>query len=99
MPETCILLGKMIQYFCDLGMYRVFPVHPVAALVLVAPGRLCLWFVVLRRRNGYDIIIMLPPLDWYRKGVYWMEVFVSLIVAVAAGVICHYIIKWLDGGK
>ena len=21
------------------------------------------------------------------------------IVAVAAGVVCHYIIKWLDGGK
>lgn len=42
---------------------------------------------------------MLPPLDWYGKGVCWMEVFVSLIVAVAAGVICHYIIKWLDGGK
>ena len=25
-----------------------------------------------------------------------MEVFVAFIVAVAAGVACHYIIKWLD---
>lgn len=24
---------------------------------------------------------------------------VSLIVAVMAGVVCHYIIKWLDGDK
>jgi len=28
-----------------------------------------------------------------------MENLISFIVAVAAGVACHYIIKWLDGGK
>jgi hypothetical protein len=28
-----------------------------------------------------------------------MENLISFIVAVAAGVVCHYIIKWLDGGK
>ena len=26
-----------------------------------------------------------------------MEVFASFLIAVAAGVACHYIIKWLDG--
>lgn len=26
-----------------------------------------------------------------------MENLISFIVAVAAGVVCHYIIKWLDG--
>lgn len=32
-----------------------------------------------------------------RKEVNYMDVFTSLIVAVMGGVICHYIIKWLDG--
>nr|DAH10466.1 MAG TPA: toxin [Caudoviricetes sp.] len=26
-----------------------------------------------------------------------MEVIITFLVAVAAGVACHYIIKWLDG--
>ncbi len=26
-----------------------------------------------------------------------MEVVITFLVAVAAGVVCHYIIKWLDG--
>ncbi len=26
-----------------------------------------------------------------------MEVIIAFLVAVAAGVACHYIIKWLDG--
>ena len=28
-----------------------------------------------------------------------MDYIFSLIVAIAAGVACHYIIKWLDGDK
>ncbi len=28
-----------------------------------------------------------------------MEELLSFIIAVAAGVACHYIIKWLDGNK
>ena len=28
-----------------------------------------------------------------------VEFLLSFIVAVAAGVVCHYIIKWLDGDK
>jgi len=28
-----------------------------------------------------------------------MDLALSFIVAVAAGVACHYIIKWLDGDK
>lgn len=27
------------------------------------------------------------------------EVFISVVVAVVGGVICHYIIKWLDGDE
>lgn len=27
------------------------------------------------------------------------NIFVSFFIAVAAGVACHYIIKWLDGDK
>ena len=42
----------------------------------------------------------LPPLYPVRKGgVFNMELVLSFIVAVAAGVACHYIIKWLDGDK
>ncbi len=26
-----------------------------------------------------------------------MEIIITFLVAVAAGVACHYIIKWLDG--
>lgn len=35
----------------------------------------------------------------YGEEVFHMDEVISLIVAVAAGVICHYIIKWLDGDK
>lgn len=28
-----------------------------------------------------------------------MDLFASLIVTVMGGVICHYIIKWLDGDE
>lgn len=34
-----------------------------------------------------------------REEVNCMEFFASLIIAVAAGVICHLICKWLDGDK
>ena len=34
-----------------------------------------------------------------RKEVFIMDLALSFIVAVAAGVVCHYIIKWLDGDK
>ena len=33
------------------------------------------------------------------KEVRSMEIFASFFVAVMAGVICHYIIKWLDGDE
>lgn len=35
----------------------------------------------------------------YGEEVFHMDEVISLIIAVAAGVICHYIIKWLDGDK
>lgn len=34
-----------------------------------------------------------------RKGVSAMEIFASFVVAVVAGVVCHYIIKWLDSDE
>ena len=39
------------------------------------------------------------PYTGKERGVSDMENLISFIVAVAAGVVCHYIIKWLDGGK
>ena len=38
-------------------------------------------------------------LDWYGREVNRMEYIASLIVTVVGGVICHYIIKWLDSGR
>ena len=37
----------------------------------------------------------------YRQGkeVFAMEYITSIFVTVMGGVICHYIIKWLDGDK
>lgn len=35
----------------------------------------------------------------YGKEVFAMEIFTSFFVAVMAGVVCHCIIKWLDGDK
>ena len=39
------------------------------------------------------------PIPVRKGGVFNMESVLSFIVAVAAGVVCHYIIKWLDGDK
>ena len=48
----------------------------------------------------YAIIPMLPPPNsGDRKEVPSLEIITSFLVAVAAGVVCHYIIKWLDGDK
>ena len=59
-------------------------------LFILSPG------ILLYILPGYDKILALPPPDWYGKEVYCMESFVAFLVAVAAGVACHYIIKWLD---
>ena len=45
----------------------------------------------------YDKCVTAPRL--VQKGVNCMEIFITFVVAVAAGVACHYIIKWLDGDK
>jgi len=47
----------------------------------------------------YDILIMLPPPILVQREVFVMDLALSFIVAVAAGVVCHYIIKWLDNNK
>ena len=40
---------------------------------------------------------MLPPLNsGNRMGVSYVEVLASFFVAVAAGVVCNLICKWLD---
>ena len=42
----------------------------------------------------------LLPSIWQQKGgLSVLDVLISFLVAVAAGVACHYIIKWLDSGK
>ena len=47
--------------------------------------------------TGYAIIFMLSYPIRQRKGGGHMEILASFLVAVMAGVACHYIIKWLDG--
>jgi hypothetical protein len=39
---------------------------------------------------------MLPTKFRHRKEVFILGYFISFLIAVAAGVACHYIIKWLD---
>jgi hypothetical protein len=41
---------------------------------------------------------MLPTKFQQRKEVFALEYVISFFIAVTAGVVCHYIIKWLDGG-
>ena len=36
------------------------------------------------------------PYTGIRKGVPYVEYLLSFIIAVMGGVVCHYIIKWLD---
>ena len=62
-------------------------------LFILSPG------ILLYILPGYDKILALPPPDWYGKEVSILEYALSFIAAVAAGVVCHYIIKWLDSGR
>ena len=50
-------------------------------------------------KTPYGILTMLLPPYWQQEEVFIMDLALSFIVAVAAGVVCHYIIKWLDGDK
>ena len=54
-------------------------------------------YIVENARLCYTLLVTAPRL--VRKGGVLVEMLVTFLVAVAAGVACHYIIKWLDGGK
>lgn len=45
------------------------------------------------------IIALLPPLDWYGKGVNCVELFISFFISVMASVVAYYVCKWLDSDK
>lgn len=45
----------------------------------------------------YNIFVTAPRL--VQKGGVCMEILVTFLVAVAAGVACHIICKWLDSDK
>ena len=45
----------------------------------------------------YNIFVTAPTL--VQEGGVYMEALCSFIVAVAAGVACHYVIKWLDSDE
>ena len=45
-----------------------------------------------------DMIWGLSNLHPATGGGVWMETITAFLVAGAAGVACHYIIKWLDSG-
>ncbi len=63
----------------------------------------------LLKAGSPENCVELPEKRWYnqcvtapkpvRKGGVYMEPILAFIVAVVAGVVCHYIIKWLDGDK
>ena len=44
----------------------------------------------------YDIIVLLSNRDPATGGGEHMEIVISFLVAVAAGMTCHLICKWLD---
>ena len=48
-------------------------------------------------KTPYGILTMLLPPYWQQEGGELHGFFASLIVTIMGGVICHYIIKWLDG--
>ncbi|WP_347088858.1 hypothetical protein [Ruminococcus sp. RTP21484sp1] len=51
-------------------------------------------------RLAYDTIIMLSDRDpTTGGGDVYMEIIISFLVSCTAGVVCHYIIKWLDGDE
>jgi len=52
-------------------------------------------------RTYFRVIIKLlpPPILAQKGGTLHGQHFCFFFVAVAAGVACHYIIKWLDGDK
>ena len=46
----------------------------------------------------YDMMVLLSNRYPATGGGVCMEFAISFLAAVAAGVACHYIIKWLDSG-
>ena len=49
---------------------------------------------------GYVIMLMLPPLYLgTERGCASMELLISFLVTVMAGVVCHLICKWLDSDE
>ncbi len=47
-----------------------------------------------------DMLVLLSyPVRQRRGGEIMQEVLISILAAVVGGVICHYIIKWLDSGS
>ena len=51
----------------------------------------------LNPRNSY--FIGCSNLFVFSGGVFHMDVLITFLVAVAAGVVSHLICKWMDGGK
>lgn len=45
----------------------------------------------------YTAIVVIPTPATERGCIVLTNAFVSFLVTVAGGVVCHYIIKWLDG--
>ena len=45
------------------------------------------------------LVLLSYPIRQRKGGEPMHEVLLSILAAVVGGVICHYIIKWLDGSK
>ncbi len=57
------------------------------------------FYVILLHQHFYRTIIMLSNRYPATGGGESFELILSFLVSCAAGVACHYIIKWLDGDK
>lgn len=53
-------------------------------------------YYTLHNYTMCNIISLLPSLNWKQKGGEIMDLLISFILSVTAGVVAYYICKWLD---
>lgn len=82
----------MIISFTEIEKRIIFNLQNRPAHQFVPGNHLYMFHFVLIR----DILITLLPQSGNRKGVPSLNPITSFFIAVAAGVTCHLICKWLD---
>ena len=87
-------MSELMEESMDSFIQHILQEHN-AKYITPSAGKLAEGFFICRKSCG--IIWMLSYLHLATGGGVGMEVIITFLVAVAAGVACHYIIKWLDG--